>query len=137
MNNKTSATLSLVLGLGLFACAGYMFFDTRQLLSIAEKVPGVVVGFERRSSKGGSTDYSVVEFATASGEVHRFTTSGPGDYTKGKTVEVLYDSSDPANARVNMFIELWLGSLALGAFGLLCLGVGLGTWFYEWVRLKK
>jgi len=136
MSNGTSATLSLVLGLGLLAGAGYMFSDTRQLISAAEKAPGIVVGFERRSSKGGSTDYSVIEFATASGEVRRFTTSGPGDYAKGKTVEVLYDASDPAHARVNVFIELWLGSLALGAFGLLCLGVGLGTWLYEWARLK-
>jgi len=136
MSNGTSATLSLVLGLGLLAGAGYMFSDTRQLISAAEKAPGIVVGFERRSSKGGSTDYSVIEFATASGEVRRFTTSGPGDYAKGKTVEVLYDASDPAHARVNVFIELWLGSLALGAFGLLCLGVGLGTWLYERARLK-
>ena len=136
MRNRTSATLSLILGLGLLAGAGYMFSDTRQLIATAEKAQGIVAGFERRSSKGGSTDYPVIEFATASGEVRRFTTSGPGDYAKGKTVEVLYDAHNPVNARVNLFIELWLGSLALGAFGLLCLGVGIGTWLYEWDRMK-
>lgn len=136
MRNRSSATLSLILGLGLLAGAGYMFSDTRQLLATAEKAQGIVAGFERRSSKGGSTDYPVIEFATASGEVRRFTTSGPGDYAKGKTVEVLHDAHNPANARVNVFIELWLGSLALGAFGLLCLGVGLGTCLYEWARMK-
>lgn len=52
-----------------------MFSDTRHLISTAEKAPGIVAGFERRSSKGGSTDYSVIEFVTA---------SGPGDYAKGK-----------------------------------------------------
>lgn len=51
-------------------------------------------------------------------------------------VEVLYKASDPAIARVHVFFELWLGSLALGAFGLLCLGVGLGTWFHDGTRLK-
>jgi hypothetical protein len=137
MSNRTSATLSLVLGIGLLAGAGYMSADTRQLLSTAEKAPGIVVGFERRSSKGGSADYAVIEFATASGEVHRFTTSGPGDYAKGKTVEVFYDAGDPVHARVKVFLELWLGSLALGAFGLLCLGVGLVTWIYEWARLMR
>lgn len=136
MSNKTSATLSLVLGLGLLAGAGYMFNDTRQLISTAEKAPGAVVGFERRSSKGGSSDYPVIEFATASGEVRRFTTSGAGHYAKGATVEVLYDTSDPANARVNVFMELWVGSLALGAFGLLCLGLGSGTLLYERARMK-
>jgi hypothetical protein len=113
-----------------------MFSNTRQLISTAEKAHGIVAGFERRSSKGGSTEYPVIEFTTTSGEVHRFTTSGPGDYAKGKTVEVLYDANNPAHARVNVFIELWLGSLALGSFGLLCLGVGVGTWFYEWARIK-
>lgn len=136
MSNKTSATVSLALGLGLLAGAGYMFSDTRQLISTAEKAPGSVVGFERRSSKGGSSDYPVIEFATASGEIRRFTTSGAGDYAKGEAVEVLYDAGAPDNARVNVFIEMWLGSLALGAFGLLCLGIGIGTLLYEGGRMK-
>jgi hypothetical protein len=136
MGNKASAFLSLFLGIGLLAGAGYMFSDTRQLLAAAEKAPGVVVGFERRSSKGGSTEYPVIEFAAVSGEVRRFTLSGPGDYPTGAVVEVLYDAANPANARLNAFIELWLGSLALGGFGLLCLGVSIGTWFYERARLK-
>jgi hypothetical protein len=136
MSNKTAATISLVLGFGLLAGACYMFVDTRHLISTAEKAAGTVVGFERRSSKGGSTHYPVIEFATASGEVRRFTTSGAGNYAKGDAVEVLYDAGDPANARANVFIEKWLGSLALGAFGLLCLGVGIGTVLYERVRTK-
>ena len=136
MSNRTRAYLSLFLGLALLAGSRYMFSNTRQLITTAEKAQGIVAGFERRSSKGGSTDYPVIEFATASGEMHRFTTSGPGAYTKGKTVEVLYNANNPAHARVNVFIELWLGSLALGAFGLLCLGVGVGTWFCERARMK-
>jgi len=108
-----------------------MYVNTRELISSAAKVPGTVVDFERRSSKGGSTDYPVIEFVTASGETHRFTTSGAGDFAKGESVQVLYYDNDPANARVNAFIELWLGSLALGAFGLLCVGVGIGTLLYE------
>lgn len=134
MSNKTPAILSLVLGLGLSAGAGYMFLDTRQLIAIAETAQGTVVAFERRSSKGGSTDYPVIEFVTTAGEIRRFTTSGAGDYAKGEVVEVLYDAGDPANARAKVFLELWLGSLALGAFGLLCLGVGIGTLLYERAR---
>jgi len=136
MGNRTSALISLFLGLGLLAGAGQMFAETRRLLAAAERTPGVVVGCERRSTKGGGADYPVIEFA-ASGEVRRFTLSGPGDYPTGATVEVLYDASNPANARVNAFIELWLGSLALGGFGLLCLGVSIGTWRYERARLNN
>ena len=130
-SNKTSVIISLTVGAALLAGSAYMYVNTRELISSAAKVPGTVVDFERRSSKGGSTDYPVIEFVTASGETHRFTTSGAGDFAKGESVQVLYYDNDPANARVNAFIELWLGSLALGAFGLLCVGVGIGTLLYE------
>lgn len=133
-NNNTAVIVSLALGAALLAGATYMYADTRELVSSAVKVPGTVVDFERRSSKGGSTNYPVIEFVTASGEMHRFTTSGAGDFAKGDSVEVLYYDNDPANARVNVFIELWLGSLALGAFGLLCLGVGIANLLYERAR---
>ncbi len=136
MSDKTSATLSIVVGFALLAGAGYMYYDVRQMLSTAEKAPGIVADFERRSSKGGSTDYPVIEFATATGEIRRFTTSGAGDFAKGDAVEVLYDAVDPANARVNVFIELWLGSLALAGFGLLCVSVGVGTLLYQRSRRK-
>lgn len=131
MSNKTAAIVSLALGAALLSAAAYMYADTRELIATAAKAPGTVVDFERRSSKGGSSDYPVIEFATTSGEIRRFTTTGAGDFVRGETVEVLYDVNDPAEARVNVFIELWLGSLALGSFGLLCLGVGIGTLLYE------
>jgi Protein of unknown function (DUF3592) len=136
MSNRIRVSVSLILGIGLLAGSGYFFADTRQLITKAEKVPGVVSGFERRSSKGGSTDYAVIEFTTTSGEIHRFTTSGPGGYVKGSAVDVLFETGNPTKARVDDFLELWLGSLALGAFGLLCVGVGLGTWLYDRARLK-
>jgi len=123
--------VSLLLGLGLFAAAGYLFHDTRQLVSVAGKAQGTVVAFERRLTKGGSADYPVIEFATASGHLHRFTTSGTPDYAKGETVDVLYDASDPAKARLDVFTELWLGSSILAAAGMLCLGAGIGTLLYE------
>lgn len=131
MSNKTAVIVSLTLGAALLSVATYMYSDTRELISTAARAPGTVVDFERRSSKGGSSDYPVIEFTTTSGEIRRFTTTGAGDFVMGETVEVLYDVDDPAEARVNVFIELWLGTLALGAFGLLCLGVGIGTLLYE------
>jgi hypothetical protein len=133
-SNKTAVIVSLALGAALLAGSVYMYTDTRALISNAVKVPGTVVDFERRTSKSGMSNYPVIEFATASGEIHRFTTSGAGDFAKGESVEVLYHDNDPANARVNVFIELWLGSLALGSFGLLCLGAGVANLLYERAR---
>lgn len=136
MSNKTSVIISLILGIGLLTGAGLKFSETRQLISVGVKTKGSVAGFERRSSKSGSSNYPVIEFATASGETRRFTMSGAGDYSKGEAVDVIYDPGDPASARANVFIEKWLTSLALAAFGLLCVGVGIGTLLYKRVRQK-
>jgi hypothetical protein len=134
--NKTPILVSLLLGLALLAGAWAMYASTRGLIDAAAKAPGIVVDFQRRSSKGGSSDYPVVEFTTPSGETRTFTTSGSGSYSRGQAVEVLYDASDPSTARVNVFLELWLGTLALGGFGLLCLGVGVGSVLYGRSRRK-
>jgi hypothetical protein len=122
--------------LGLLAGAGYFARNAWGLITAGEEVAGTVVGFERRSSKGGSTEYPIIEFTTTTGDVRRFTTSGAGDYAKGETVDVLYEAKDPSHAKVDAFFELWLGTLALGGFGLLCLGVGIGTVLYDRARAK-
>jgi hypothetical protein len=136
MSNRASAAVSLLLGFGLLAGAGFFGASARKRIATAQRAPGAVVDFQRRSSKSGSARYPVIEFTTAAGEVHRFTTSGAGDYAKGEAVEVLYDPGDPSNAKVDVFIELWLGTLALGGFGLLCLGIGVGTLLYDRARAK-
>lgn len=134
--NRTPILVSLLLGLALLVGAWAMYTSTRGLIDAAAKAPGTVIDFQRRSSKGGSSDYPVIQFTTLSGETRSFTTSGAGSYTRGQAVEVLYNASDPSTARVNVFLELWLGTLALGGFGLLCLGVGIGSVLYERSRRK-
>lgn len=126
MSNRTSAALALFLGVGLLTGSFFFARSTRRLLATAEHTSGTVVGFERRTSKRGRSEYPIIEFA-AGGETHRFTTTGAGSYARGEKVDVLYDAGDPANARVNAFFELWLGALALGGFGVLCLGAGIAT----------
>lgn len=130
MSNKTPALISLFLGGALLAGSAYMYFDTQKLVDNSIRVSGTVVDFERRLSKGGSSYYPVIEFITTSGEIHHFTTTGATDFAKNEKVEVLYDAADPANAKVNAFLELWLGTFALGVFGLLCVGVGMGSLLY-------
>lgn len=134
MSNRVPVVVSFLLAFGLFGGAGYFYSDTHKLISAAQKTTGTVVDFERRSSKGGHSDYPVIEFTTATGEIRRFTTSGAGDFAKGETVEVLYQPADPANAKVNVFVEMWLGSLALGGFGLLCLGAGFANLYHRRAR---
>lgn len=137
MSNKIPAFISLIVGAALLAGSAYMYEDTQKLISGAGKAAGVVVDFERRSTKDGSTDYPVIEFTDSAGVAHRFTTSGAADFAAGETVEVLYDANDPASAKASVFIELWLGSLALGGFGVLCLLVGIASLYYARSRDAK
>ncbi len=136
MSHRTPAVIALALGLGLFAGAGFFARNAWQLTTAGERVSGMVVDFQRRSSKGGSSEYPVIEFTTTAGEVRRFTTSGAGDYAKGEQVDVLYETGDPDNAKVDAFLELWLGALALGGFGLLCLAAGIGGFLFTGTRAK-
>lgn len=119
--------VALVLGMGLLSGSWFMYWSTRNLLDGAVRTSGTVVALERRSTKGGSSEYPVVEFTDRVGSMQRFTTSGAGQFTLGARVEVLYTAADPADVRVNDFLELWLGPLALGGFGLLCLGAGAAS----------
>lgn len=130
MSHRTPAVVALALGLGLLTGAGFFARNARQLTTAGERVSGTVVDFQRRTSKGGSSEYPVIEFTTAAGEVRRFTTSGAGDYAKGEKVDVLYHTGDPDSAKVDAFLELWLGTLALGGFGLLCLAAGIGGFLF-------
>lgn len=136
MSQRTPAVIALVLGLGLLVGAGYFARNARLLTTAGERVPGTVVDFQRRSSKGGSSEYPVIEFTTTTGDVRRFTTSGAGDYAKGEAVDVLYHPGDPGSAKVDAFMELWLGTLALGGFGLLCLGASIGSFLFMGPRTK-
>lgn len=130
MSQRTPALIALALGLGLLTGAGFFARNARQLTTAGERVPGMVVDFQRRSSKGGSSEYPVIEFAATTGETHRFTTSGAGDYAKGEKVDVLYHPGDPDSAKVDAFMELWLGALALGGFGLLCLAAAVSGFLF-------
>ena len=109
MSQRTAAVIALALGLGLLAGAGQFARNARQLTTVGERVPGTVMDFQRRSSKGGSSEYPVIEFTTPAGETRRFTTSGAGDYIRGEKVEVLYHPADPDSAKVDAFLELWRG----------------------------
>lgn len=64
----------------------------------------------------------IVEYKTPQGK--SFTTrsdgsSGYENYRVGDRVTVFYDAEDPENARIDLFLELWLGTILMG--GLTCI----------------
>ena len=80
----------------------------------ASRLPGTVV--ERSEHRPTQL---VVEWVAADGEPHRVTSAGSDlydDIAHGDTVFVLVDPAHPADARLDLFVELWLVPLVLAAF---------------------
>jgi hypothetical protein len=103
----------------------------------AERAPGTVVDLKWQQSHSSSSRksggnkqpmaYPAVDFTSADGKPREFrdsTGSNPPSYGVGDRVEVLYRADDPADARINGFLSLWLLPLIFSGIGLLVAGIG-------------
>jgi hypothetical protein len=130
--NRTIGVLQwvfLLIGAGLLVGAGLVASRTQSFLAGAESAPGKVVGMRPHRSDRGTTYAPVVEFQPASGARQTFeesTSTSPPAYRLGEAVEVLYDPSDPTDARLRGLFSLWGGSLILGGIGAVFALVGGG-----------
>ncbi len=106
---------AIPLGLG-----GYFYVRTQRFVSSAERAEGTVVAMA-----GSQTQAPVVAFTDGTGTPHRITSSvssSPPAHVVGEKVTVLYDPLDPGSARLDSFIQLWLGAtVALGIGGMFLL----------------
>ncbi|MGR8929066.1 MAG: DUF3592 domain-containing protein [Gammaproteobacteria bacterium] len=60
----------------------------------------------------------VVEYQPVSGKALRIKSDGVesyGAFSLGDSLTVFYDASDPEDARIDLFLELWSGPIAMGA----------------------
>lgn len=106
------AVVSVLLGLWLAR-------GTHAFAGDAQHVEGRVVGWRESPQGAGRTMFTPrIEFVARDGTRHEFTgqlSAGAPRFAEGATVPVIYRSADPAGARVDLFVDNWLGpSLALG-----------------------
>jgi len=121
-------------------CVGSVFslfglclaLNTLQFVRSAVKTPGVVVGHAKHTIQGDdrtSTYYHAeIEFDDQGGKRRRVTlTQGNGSKSpvEGHRVWVLYDPSNPQDARLSRASDLWLFPLVFLAMGLLALAAGI------------
>lgn len=95
---------------------------TAGFLETAGRAEGIVVDLVSSSlgRGGGSRTYAPVVRFSAPGGDFEFTSSFatyPPSYSKGDSVEVLYDSSNPASAEINGFFSLWFLVFILSLLG--------------------
>ena len=62
-----------------------------------------------------------VKFRDQSGDYVKFTGSGggAGEYEKGQEVEIVYPLENPSEAKIDSFVELYAGSIALCCLGII------------------
>jgi hypothetical protein len=129
---KTLRTLTwvfLVVGVGMLVGALALWNSTRGFVARAQSAPGQVIELlEVRDKDGGSSTWKPrVTFTAAAGQQITFDSSfsaNPAPYRVGEAVEVLYESTDPAGARIRGFGSLWMGPMILGGLGLVFATIG-------------
>ncbi len=109
-----------LVGLGLLIAGGIATQHTRNLLAVAEEVPGVVVDYTTSTSDGSST-YSPVYEYEFEGRTYRHerSVSSSGRPTMGDTTTMLIDPEDPSTAKSNTFLDKWFLTTLLGGMGAL------------------
>jgi len=133
------AVLAFFLGLGLLGLAAYLAIDTRHDIATAARADGIVTDLIVDRDSDGETYHPHVRFVTAKGEPVEFTSSigsNPAGFDIGEHVTILYDPSDPQDARIDSFVQLWFGPLFAGVFGLVLATAGgvVSIVFLRWSR---
>lgn len=115
------------LGLALWLAAGTFAFSTG-----VERATGRVVEHRSAPQQGGGRVHTpIVAFTTADGRRQRFAgqlSAGVPRPPVGSEVPVVYPVADPARARIDLFLDNWLGPLAALLVGLATLAAGLLLW---------
>jgi hypothetical protein len=101
------AAVSLLLGL-------YLANNTLAFASDARQAQGTVVGYFESPSNAGTRYTPRVEFIDMTGTRREFRgqmNTSVKRFAEGSQVPVRYRSSDPTQARVDLFVDSWLGAV--------------------------
>lgn len=129
-----------LVGIGLLVGALLLFRSTSSFVDRAARAEGTVVDLVTSRSSDSTTYRPVVQFVSQSGQAVEFTSSSgssPPSYSRGEQVEVLYLSSDPQDAKISGFFDLWGGSTILAGLGSLFFLVGGGIFLFGAVKSRR
>ncbi len=118
-------TLFATVGVGVLVVVAFMVVDNIRFITSSQRAEGVIVRVESRSSTDSDGDtstsyYPVVSFRVGDQDyTARSGNSVPteSDYVEGQRVTVLFNPTNPPEARIESFSTMWLLVTVLGVFG--------------------
>lgn len=117
-----------LIGAGMLVGAFFLFTGTQDFLKTAKTTQGTVVDLISSRSSDSVTYAPLIEFNTTDNSRIEFVSSNsssPPSYSRGESVEVLYQESSPESAKINSFFSLWLGTIIVGVLGLIFFLIGM------------
>jgi Sec-independent protein translocase protein TatA len=131
--SRIASPILVVLGAGVLFLGAHLHRRTEEFLARAVGGTGTVVGLVESSSSDSTTYAPLVEFEH-DGKTYKFKDSigsNPPSYRSGDVVAVLYDPSQPADARIDRGRWNKLIPDLIGGFGALLGFLGI------WMALKR
>ena len=126
-----SCTLAVGVGFG---------FYTSIFMLRSTTANGTVVRFVAQTDDEGTTNYApVFSFTATSGQVYTVRSgvaTNPPGFDEGQSVRVRYIKSDPSNAKLDSFWQLWTITVICCPLGLFFSCPGYLLLRYRWKRIR-
>jgi hypothetical protein len=107
-------TVLLIVGIGFG-------ISTRVFITHSISANGKVIRLDEKTNSDGKVGYSpVFTYINADGNsytIYSDTSSNPPGFVEGESVRVLYSKDDPASARIDSFLQLWLMPVVFCSIG--------------------
>ena len=113
-SNRVMIAVLLAVSLPCLLGAAYMSYRSLWFQYAAEQAQGQII------AKTDDVPELTVEYRTASGQMRQVQSAGSDLYDNfvvGDRVTVYYDAQQPADVRLDLFVEMWLLPMLLGIFG--------------------
>ena len=118
-----------VVGIGILVGGLFWVVSTVGFLTSSESATGTIVDIWTEASEDGPVYCYSAAFTTPAGEAVEFDAGACGSSRPrlNSQVAVLYDPTNPWDAKVNSFMQLWLGPIIATGLGLVFTVVGIAT----------
>jgi hypothetical protein len=121
--------IALCLGICLFAGSALVYFNTQSFINNSVVTEGIVVGYKETNDEDDIAS-AIIEFNTRDGETIRFDDHYLSTPSKDEEVKVLYNPTNPSEARIYKWLSLW-------SWDVLMLGIGIPAIVIAAKRLRR